>query len=227
MWRLVFLIVLAAVLAGCGPKLTPIYAVREMEQSAALNRAESARIGESLLSGLDMFAYAAYSPREPGEISAPDGVALQPLAVDQQWIAYYRLDDGSLLVEAPRSVTPEDVRLGLRIDEDGRVEGNRPWFDLKAKSRLAQPSWKGERRFLFIRSGSHAVDTFIFDLKYLGMQDGAGVFEYIDHKVAGAKAPIAEQRVIEPQTNIQMHGLDIRIVAVYPDHVRYVVEPVR
>lgn len=227
MKKLTFLIVLTIVLTGCGPKLTPIHAVHELEQSATLDQADSAKVGESLLCGLDMFAYTAYSPRQAGPIPAPHSVALESLEPEQQWIAYYRLDDGSVVIEAPKSLSPEAVRLGLRIDTDGRVVGKRPWFDLKEKSRISQPSWDGERRYLFVQSGSYAVDTFVFDLKYKGMRGENGVFEYADYKASAAKAPAYQERVIAPKSSVQLHGLDIRIVGIYSDHVRYVVEPVK
>lgn len=227
MKRLLLCFVGLFLLVGCGPKLTPTLAERELMADATMHQAASAKVGESLLGGLDSFGYALYSPRENGALLTPDGVSLGDISPDQEWIAYYQLDDGSLVIEAPTFISPDDIRLGLRIDKDGRVVGRRPWFDLKAKARFNQPSWDGERRLLFARNGTYSVDVFVFDITYVGMADGVGVFAYQDFKAIGIKALGSSQIRIEPEQSVQLHGLNIKIFAIYPDHVRYVVEPVR
>lgn len=228
MRRLFLLVALVVILAGCGSKLTPMLAQQEVRQSAALDRAESAKVGESLLLGLDLFYYTAYAPREDGmTILSPKRFSVGELDTSQQWVAFYHLDDGSLVVEAPKSVTPDDIRLGLRIDRQGRVVGNRPWFDLSAKRRLNQPSWDGAPRLLFMLSGAYPVDVFTFDLRYSGMDSGDGLFEYREYKERGLKPAEYRTLRIGEQETFRLHGLNIRIVDVYPDHVRYVVEPVR
>ena len=220
--------ILLVLLTACGPKLTPLLAEQEVQQNAALDQADVAKIGESLLMGMDMFAYAAYSPREAGvTLLAPDSVSLSELSPEQQWVAYYQLDDGSLIVEAPKSVALQDMKLGLRIDAEGRVVGNRPWFDLREKGRLNQPSWDGARRLLFVRNGSYPVDVFTFDLRYAGMKDAKGVFDYREYKERGMKPAEYKTLTLGEQESIQLHGLNIRIFEVYADHVRFVVEPVR
>lgn len=221
------LVVLLVVLGGCGTKLIPIHATHEVDQNGDLNKADVAKVGESLLSGLDMYIYSAYSPRQAVNVPAPGKSSLVTLSPDQQWIAYYRLCDGSLVIEAPASVTSEELRLGLRIDEDGRIQGKRPWFDLKRRTRISQSSWEGQRHLLFMKNGTYAVDTFIFDIRYAGMREEQGVFEIVDYKASGFGKPKSEKRIMAPETLFKLHGLDIRIVAIYPDHVRYVVEPSR
>lgn len=212
-------------LAGCGPKLTPVFAQRELVQSAPLDRASVARVGQSLLNGLDMFVLAAYEPRSPAEVVPPSRMRLPPLAPGQRWIVCCRPDAESVLIEAPRSFAPKGVRLGLRVDGQGRVAGNRPWFDLSARTRLNQPDWTGHR-LLFAPASPCAVDVFSFDLRYLGMEDGVGVIEYTDFKAAGARPPEAERMRLGPGS-ITIHGLTVLIVSIYPDHIRYVVGPER
>lgn len=215
-------------LAGCGPKLTPLLAQQSVEQSAVLNNTEAAKVGESLLVGLDMFSYAAYSPRESGvRVLAPHGLEVEPLDSSQKWVAFYRLDDGSLVIEALKSVSPESIRLGLRIDDAGHVLGRRPWFDLTDKIRLNQPEWDGQQRLLFVRNGVYPVDVFTFDLRFSGMKNGKGVFAYQEFKERGMRADEHSTLILSEGESVQLHGLKIRIFALYPDHVRYVVEPVR
>lgn len=215
------------ILVGCGPKLTPLLAERNLEQTAALDQADSAKVGESMLRGVDVFGFASYSPTNFFDILAPDGVTLIRLLPEQEWVALFRLDDDTIVVEAPASVTLEDLRLGLRLDADGSVVGFRPWFDLRTKRRLQQPHWGGSHRQLFAKGGMYFVDVFPFDLRYAGKNGKAGMFDYLDYKQDGLQSVDYKRIEIMPKETVQLHGLIIRITHVYPDHVRYIVEPVR
>lgn|GEM_PF-6906960 len=215
------------ILVGCGPKLTPLLAERSLEQTAALDHVDSAKVGESLLRGLDVFGFAIYSPTESLDVLAPEGVTLNRLLPEQEWIALFRLDDDTIVVEAPASVTREDLRLGLRLDAAGSVVGFRPWFDLRTKRRLQQPHWGGRYQRLFEVSGMYLVDAFPFDLRYVGKKGKAGVFNYLDYKQDALQPGDYKRIEIMPKESLQLHGLIIRITHVYPDHVRYIVEPVR
>jgi hypothetical protein len=217
-------VALLALLVGCWPKLTPVLAERQLTGVAPMDRASVAVVGQSMLHGLDIFSFAVFSPREAVVVTPPDHFFVHGLTSDQRWVVCCRADEKSVIVEAPKEFAA-GARLGLRIDPDGRVVGNRPWFDLTAKARPLQPDWTG-RRLLFARNGSWPVDVFSFDLRYLGMEGGLGVFELSDYKAAGARSA-SPVRLVSGPAVVRMHGLDVRLVGLYPDHVRYVVEPTR
>ncbi len=216
------LVILALLLTACGPRLHPTLAQRELECSAALDTDGSAKVGESLLAGLDMFVYPAYAPREALAPPSPNNLDLAPLDPERKWLVGYELDDGSLIIEAPASLAPENTRLGLNIDERGKVTGRRPWFDLKGKRRFAlQPAWDGFRRLLFMPAESSPVDIFSFDLRYTGQDGKLGVFELLDFKHPRTTGQKRERIRIPEGREIRIHGLTIEIKSVGPEAVLY------
>ena len=220
------ILALAATLAGCGPKLTPVLADHAQRQAPATGTTNIAQKGETLFKGLEMFTYDVYSPRETIAPLLPNGVDMKPLAPDQKWIAYYVLDDGTLIVEAPRFTAPGDMRLGLRVDADGRVVGNRPWFDLGKKSRPHQPSWDGARRYLFQPAGKYLIDLAEVDVRFMGAAEGEGVFEF-RVRLNSFKGAEYEERFFRPGESLEVSGARILFMEIEPEFVRYAVEPIR
>ena len=213
-------------LVGCGPRLTPTLAERVVEPEMAALRTGSAAVGESLLQGDDRFVYAVYSPLTQTAVPVPDRVEAAGLEPGQQWVAFYRLDDSTLVAEAPDGFVRGDERLGLRMDKAGMVVGNRPWFDLRAKARPGQPDWTGPR-LLFREAGEYPVDAFAFDVRYAGGRDGDGLFDVRDFKEAGMKPAEWKRVVVAPGGTLSLHGLAVRVIEALPESVRYEIGPAR
>lgn len=216
------LVALLMLPTACTPAMQPLLAHRKLERLALSGETNTARIGESMLSGLDMFAYPAYAPREAFILPEPKGVSLFPATPAQKWIAGYQLGDGSLIIEAPASISTQGIRLGLSIDQRGKVIGRRPWFDLTEKGKIAtQPAWDGFRRLLFVPCRPFPVDIFSFDLRYAGMRDGRGAFDYLDMKHPRTNGQERKTVLLSEGEKIHIHGLTIMIQSLTPERVNY------
>ncbi|MGE4423438.1 MAG: hypothetical protein AB7D39_14175 [Pseudodesulfovibrio sp.] len=219
---------LLALLAGCGPKVTPVAAERELAYSGVPHRAAVARVGESLVAGAERYVLPAFQPAFPGTPPVPDAapsIYLRPGAV---WTVHSRLCDGTLLVEPPAgslsSALRPGLRLGLRVDRTGRVVGHRPWFDLTRGCRISQPYWGKSRRAAFRPAPAEAVDEFVFDLRYKGMDGTRGVLERTEFKRTGVKGGGTVELPVEERDVVGLPGLEVLIFGLYPDHVRFIVD---
>lgn len=213
-------------LAGCAPRLTPTLAEREVLPEGAVPRTGRAAAGESLLRGLDRYVYTVYAPRAALVVPVPARAQSGRLEPDQRWFAFFRLDDGTLVAEAPPELAREGERLGLRMDAAGMVTGNRPWFDLRAGARLNQSAWTGPR-LLFRDAGRYPVDVFAFDVRYAGRRDRDVLFDVRDFKEAGMKPDEWKRVRVAPGGTLSLHGLTIRVIEALPDLLRYEIESFR
>lgn len=219
---MVFLALL--LLAGCGTKLSPMTAAHEIAINAEPNRALAARVGESLLKGVERFGLPSFEPVFSGAPPVPvsaSGVRFEP---GGGWVVCGLFDDGTLLLGPPAGMLPQGVRLGLRVDRDGRVAGHRPWFDRTSGRRVSQPFWGPFRRAAFRPGEPVVLDEFVFGLTYRGMDGQAGLLERIEFKRTGTRGDRAVEVRVRERDTVPVHGLGVTVFRIYPDHIRYIIE---
>ncbi|MGE4423439.1 MAG: hypothetical protein AB7D39_14180 [Pseudodesulfovibrio sp.] len=193
-----------------------------------LNRELTVREGELLLSGAVEELYPVLRPIRAVDLAVPEGAPVGRLDPDVGWGVYFMLRDGTLLAEVPRPMAPEGRRLGLRVDDRGRVVGERPWFDLDARRRLDGAAWAGGERTLFVTGGVLPVQKRRFEERYRGPKcdeqgvcGGTIVFSEYEE---GRDKPVGGSVVtLGAEDTIHVYGLVIDPVEFSPDGLRYVV----
>jgi len=222
--------------------LTPVVARSELNMKTPLDRVLTGKVGEQLVSGTYSSAYDVYAPQEKIIIPSPYGISPKPLRTDLGWKVSFRLDDGSLVIEAPPSFSSRKFHLGLRVDSSGQVVGERPWFDLDIRATIDQPSWGEVSRKVFFRSGTYQTDAISFIVRYEGVKgckDGkggkdvkgwegyegcVGIFDYFESKAFAMKSEERIRSIMDAEDKIRMWGLEISFREIAPDYVTYTVK---
>lgn len=172
-----------AALGGCAAKTAPVYAAYEAapaKEVVELERGRPATIYR------ERWVQPSWLPRVAMTPTSPGGAALGPLPMGEAWVAWARLEDGTLLLSAPETYV---TGLALAVGPDGRVAGLRPWFDLKTGRRPAQPVWEARMRAVFSPAGEASPGT-VLDLfetsgTYHGLDAGRAVLELNTRKRPG------------------------------------------
>ncbi|WP_338669929.1 hypothetical protein [Pseudodesulfovibrio methanolicus] len=193
-----------------------------------LDRELAVREGELLLSGAVEELYPVLRPIRAMDLAMPEGVPVGRLDPDVGWGVYFMLRDGTLLAEVPRPMAPEGRRLGLRVDGQGRVVGERPWFDLDARKRLDGAAWTGGERTLFATGGVLPVRTRRFEERYRGAkcdEQGlcGGTIAFSEYEKGKDKPVGGSVVILGAEDTIHVYGLVIDPIEFTPGGLRYVV----
>ena len=193
-----------------------------------LDRELTVRPGELLLSGAVEALYPVLRPVRAMDLALPLGAPAGRLDPDVGWGVYFMLRDDTFLAEVPKPMVPAGRRLGLRVDDNGRVVGERPWFDLDAGKRLDEV-WSGSERGLFVTGGGvHPVTRSRFEERYQGPKCDdkghcGGTIVFTEYE-AGKDEPVGASAVnMGDEDTINVYGMIIDPVAFTPDELRYVV----
>jgi hypothetical protein len=193
-----------------------------------LDRELTVRPGELLLSGAVEALYPVLRPVRAMDLPLPLGVPDGRLDPDVGWGVYFMLGDDTFLAEVPKPMVPAGRRLGLRVDDGGRVVGERPWFDLDSGERL-NDVWGGAERVLFLTGGGvHPVTKIRFEERYQGAKCDetgrcGGTIVFSEYE-PGKEKPVGGSVVnLGDEDTIRVYGLIIDPVEFTRDGLRYVV----
>ena len=193
-----------------------------------LNRELTVRPGELLLSGAVEALYPVLRPVRAMPLALPLGVPVGRLEPAVGWGVYFMLGDATFLAEVPQPMVPKGRRIGLRVDDTGRVVSDRPWFDLDSGERLNEV-WEGGERGLFATGGGvHPVTKVRFEERYQGLKcDEQGVcggtIVFSEYEPGKQKPEGGSVVTLGDEDFIHVYGLVIDPVEFTPDGLRYVV----
>ena len=197
-----------------------------------LDRELTVRPGELLLSGAVEALYPVLRPVRAKDLPLPLGAPDGRLDPGVGWGVYFMLGDNTFLAEVPKPMAPAGRRLGLRVDDAGRVVGEHPWFDLDTGKRLDQ-AWAGGERGLFVTGGGvHPVTKVRFEERYReaicdGKERCGGTIVFSEYE-PGKDKPVGGSVVnLDDEDTIHVYGLVIDPVEFTRDGLRYVVRKSR
>lgn len=209
-------------MGGCGPKFVPVFAGYEQAVSYEPEVGLEVGVGESLLVASGRFLQPAFQPLSPMTPSSLRGLTPGPLDISSSWINWWRLDDGTLVVQPPAGYADG---YGLRVDSTGAVVGRRPWLDLRQQARPSQEPWDGRMRQIFSPTRAVPVDIFVFDLVYRGLWEGLAVIESRGRKLGAGVASSPEEHTVAVPGTFSFQGISIQLLEAGPERLRYQLTP--